>query len=149
MNEDFNTKCKISWQIRFLDQNKIQTQKQQHKKSNTNYCQSRELSAGPFEPKSRASPLHHRELVNRENLLVRNYLAQSFHIWLKTSSRGPLPTLFKLWYWCQNWPCPGGHRKLQTTSSPEPLMGIWPDSQEWSPVVPCQNCSNSSDWLHK
>jgi len=42
-------------------------------------------------------------------LLVWNYKAQSFHIWYIASSRGPLPKLFKLCPWGQNWPCPGGH----------------------------------------
>jgi len=37
-----------------------------------------------------------------KNLLVRNYMAQSFHIWYIASSRGPLPKLFKLCPW-------GGH----------------------------------------
>ena len=44
-----------------------------------------------------------------KNLLVRNYKAQSFHIWFIASSRGPLPKLFKLCSWGQNWPRPGGH----------------------------------------
>ena len=44
-----------------------------------------------------------------KNLLVRNYKAQSFHIWYIASSRGPLPQLFKLCPWGQNWPRPGGH----------------------------------------
>jgi len=44
-----------------------------------------------------------------KNLLVWNYKAQRFHIWYIASSRGPLPKLFKLWPWNQNWPCPGGH----------------------------------------
>ena len=44
-----------------------------------------------------------------KNLLVRNYKAQSFHIWYIASSRGPLPNLFKLCPWGQNWPRSGGH----------------------------------------
>jgi len=44
----------------------------------------------------------------QKNLLVYNYKAQSFHIWFITLSRGPLPTLFKLWSWGQNWPRTGG-----------------------------------------
>ena len=44
-----------------------------------------------------------------KNLLVWNYKAQSFHIWYVASSRGPLPKLFKLCPWGQNWPRPGGH----------------------------------------
>jgi len=39
----------------------------------------------------------------------KNYKAQSFYIWYITSSRGPLPNLFKLCPLGQNWPCPGGH----------------------------------------
>ena len=66
-----------------------------------------------------------------KNLLVRNYKAQSFYILNIALSRGPLPKLFKLCPWVQNWPRPGGHNftlnyiwKLQTTYSFEPLMGI-------------------------
>jgi len=44
-----------------------------------------------------------------KNLLVRNYKAQSFHIWYIASSRCPLLKLFKLCPWGQNWPRPGGH----------------------------------------
>jgi len=44
-----------------------------------------------------------------KNLLVWNYKAQSFHVWYITSSRVPLPKLFKLCPWGQNWPRPGGH----------------------------------------
>jgi len=42
-----------------------------------------------------------------KNILVWNYKAQSFHIWYIASSRGPLPKLFKLCRWGQNWPRPG------------------------------------------
>jgi len=42
-----------------------------------------------------------------KNLLVWNYKAKSFHIWYIASSRGPLPKLFKLCPWGQNWPAPG------------------------------------------
>jgi len=81
-----------------------------------------------------------------KNLLVWNYKAQSFHIWNTASSRGPLPKLFKLCPWGQNCPRPGGHNftnwiiwgKVQTTSSLEPLMVIWPNSTGmvpgWSPT---------------
>ena len=41
-----------------------------------------------------------------KNLLVWNYMAQSFHIWDIASSRGLLPKLFKLCPWGQNWPRP-------------------------------------------
>jgi len=44
-----------------------------------------------------------------KNLLFWSYKAQSFHIWYIVSSRGPLPKLFKLCFWAQNWSCPGGH----------------------------------------
>ena len=44
-----------------------------------------------------------------KDLLVWNYKVQSFHIWYIASSRGPLPNLFKLCPWGQNWPRPGGH----------------------------------------
>ena len=44
-----------------------------------------------------------------KNLFVWNYKAQSFHVWYIASSRGPLPKLFKLCPWGQNWPHPGGH----------------------------------------
>jgi len=43
-----------------------------------------------------------------KNLLVWNYKAQSFHIRYIASSRGPLPKLFKLCPWGQNWPRPRG-----------------------------------------
>jgi len=42
-----------------------------------------------------------------KNLLVRNYEAQSFHIWYIASSRGPLPKLFRLCPWDQKWSRPG------------------------------------------
>ena len=48
---------------------------------------------------------------NFKNLLVRNYKAQSFHIWYIASSRGPLPKLFTLCHYTimsQNWLRPGG-----------------------------------------
>jgi len=44
-----------------------------------------------------------------KNLFLRNYKAQCFHIWYIASSRGPLPKLFKLCPWGQNWPRHGGH----------------------------------------
>jgi len=44
-----------------------------------------------------------------KNLLVWNYKAQSFHILYIALSRGPLPKLFKLCPFGQNWPRPGGH----------------------------------------
>ena len=88
-----------------------------------------------------------------KNLLVWNYKAQSFHIWYTASSRRPLPKLFKLCPWGQNWPRPGGHnwprpgghnftlnyiRKSSKTSSLELLMVIWLNSKGmvpwWSPT---------------
>jgi len=42
-----------------------------------------------------------------KNVLVWNYKAQSFHIWYIALSIGPLPKLFKLCPWDQNWPRPG------------------------------------------
>ena len=76
------------------------------------------------------------------SFLVWNYKAQSFHIWYIASSRGPLPKLFKLCPWGQNWPSPGGHnftlnyirKSSQTTSFLEPLMGIWPNSTGMVPL---------------
>jgi len=75
-----------------------------------------------------------------KKFLVWNYKAQGFHIWFIASNRGPLPKLFKLSPLGQNWPRPGGHNftlnyigKIQTTSSLEPLMGIWPN---WTGMVP-------------
>jgi len=44
-----------------------------------------------------------------KKFLVWNYKAQSFHIWYITSCRGPLPKLYILCPWGQNWPRPGGH----------------------------------------
>ena len=44
-----------------------------------------------------------------KNLLFWSYKAQSFHIWYIASSKGPLPKLFKLCPWGQNWPRTGGH----------------------------------------
>jgi len=72
-------------------------------------------------------------------LLVWNYKAKSFHIWYIASSRGPLPKLFKLWPWGQNWPRPGGHYFTlnyirKTTTSLEPLIVIWPNSTGMVPV---------------
>jgi len=43
------------------------------------------------------------------NLIVWHYKAQNFHIWYIASSTYPLPKLFKLCHWGQNWPRPGGH----------------------------------------
>ena len=42
-----------------------------------------------------------------KNLLVWNFKAQSFYIWYIALSRGPLPKLFKLCPWGQNWPSRG------------------------------------------
>jgi len=94
-----------------------------------------------------------------QNLLVWNYKAQSFHIWYIyiASSRGPLPKLFKLCPWGQNWPCPGGHnftlnyiRKISYDFLSWTSYGNLTKLNRNGPwVVPYQNCSNGSDWLHK
>ena len=42
-----------------------------------------------------------------QNLLVWNYKALSFRVWYVALSRGPIPKLFKLCSWGQNWPRPG------------------------------------------
>jgi len=92
-----------------------------------------------------------------KNLLVWNYKAQDFHIWYIASSRGPLPKLFKLSFWGQNWPHPVGHNftlnYIRKTANDFfswtgygnvtklNRNGLW--------VVPYRNCSNGSDWLHK
>jgi len=72
--------------------------------------------------------------ANLNNLLVWNYKAQSFYIWDIASARGLLPKLVKSCPWGQKCPRLGVtilhwiiFRKLQTTSSLEPLMGIWPN----------------------
>ena len=44
-----------------------------------------------------------------KNILVWNYIAQSFHIWYIASSKGPLPKLLKLSPCGNNWLCPGSH----------------------------------------
>jgi len=92
-----------------------------------------------------------------KNLLVWNYKAQSFHIWYIASSRGPLPKLFKLCPWGQNWPCPGGHnftlnyiRKTANDFFSWTANGNLTKLNRNGPlVVPYQNCSTGSDWLHK
>ena len=67
-----------------------------------------------------------------KNLLVWNYKAQSFHIWYIASSRGPLPKLFKLCPWDQNWPRPGGHNfTLNYIRKSSNSTGMVP---EWSPT---------------
>ena len=91
-----------------------------------------------------------------KNLLVWNCKAQSFHIWYIASSRGPQPTLFKLCPWGQNWPCPGGHnftlnyiRKSSNDIFSLTANGNLTKLNRNGPwVVPYQNCSNGSDWLH-
>jgi len=74
-----------------------------------------------------------------------NCKAQSFHIWYITSSRGPLPKLFKLCPWGQNWPHPGGHNFTLNyigRTSNDLLKGIWPNSTEmvpwWSSTTKCR-----------
>ena len=107
-----------------------------------------------------------------KNLLVQNYNAQSFHIWYITSSRGPLPKLFKLCPLGQNWPRSGGHnftlnyiRKTSNDIFSWTLNYIRKTSKDifsWTTngnltklhrndlwVVLYQSCSNRSSWLHK
>ena len=89
-------------------------------------------------------------------LFVWNYKAQSFYIWYIASSRGPLPKLFKLCPWGQNWPRPGGHnftlnyiRKSSNDIFSWTAIGNLTKLNRNGPwVVPHQNCSNGSDWLH-
>jgi len=90
-----------------------------------------------------------------KNHLVWNYKAQSFHIWYIASSRGPLPKLLKLCPWGQNWPCLGGHNfTLNYIRKSSNNIFSWTANLTklnrngpW--LVPYQNCSNGSDWLHK
>ena len=92
-----------------------------------------------------------------KNLLVWNYKAQSFYIWYIASSRGPLPKLFKLCPWGQNWPRPGDHNfTLNYIRKSSVIIFSWTVNGNLTKlnrngpwVVPYQNCSNGSDWLHK
>jgi len=92
-----------------------------------------------------------------KNLLVWNCRAQSSHIWYIASSRGPLPKLFKLYPWGQNWPRPGGHnftlnyiRKTANNFFSWTAYGNLTKPNRNGPwVVPYINCSNGSEWLHK
>jgi len=92
-----------------------------------------------------------------KNLLVRNYRAQSFHIWYIALSRGPLPKMFKLCTWGQNWPWPGGHNfKLNNIRKTSNDFFSWTANGNFTKlnrndlwVAPFQNYSNGSDWLHK
>jgi len=92
-----------------------------------------------------------------KNLLVRNYKAQSFHIWYIASSRSPLPKFFKLCPWGQNWPHPGGHnftlnyiRKIKNDIFSWITNGNLTKLHRNDPwVVIYQSCSNRSSWLHK
>jgi len=92
-----------------------------------------------------------------KNLLVRNYKAQCFHIWYIALFRGPLPTLFKLCPWGQNWPRPGGHnftlnyiRKTSNDIFSWTTNGNLTKLHRNDPwVVPYKICSNRSSWLHK
>ena len=91
-----------------------------------------------------------------KNLLVWNYKAQSFQIWYIASSWGPLPKLFKLCPWGQNWPRPGGHnftlnyiRKSSKDIFSWTAIGNLTKYKNGPWVVSYQNCSNGSDWLHK
>jgi len=90
-----------------------------------------------------------------KNLLVWNYKAQGFHMWYIASSRGPLPKLFKLSPWGQNWPRPGGHnltlnyiRKTANDFFSWTANGNFTKLNRNGPwVVPYRNYSNGSDWL--
>jgi len=92
-----------------------------------------------------------------KNLLVRNYKAQSFHIWYIASSRGLLQKLFKLCPWGQNWPRPGGHNftLIYIRKSANDIFSLITNgnltklhrNNPW--VVPYQSCSHHSSWLHK
>ena len=92
-----------------------------------------------------------------KNLLVWNYMAQSFHIWYKASSKGSLPKLFKLCPWGQNWPRPGGHNfTLNYIRKISNDFFFWPANVNLTKlnrngpwVVPYRNSSNGSYWLHK
>ena len=92
-----------------------------------------------------------------KNLLVWNYKAQGFHIWFIASSKGPLPKFFKLYPRGQNWPCPRGHNftlnYIRKTAND--FFFFWTANGNFTKlnrnglwVVPYQNCSNGSDWLH-
>jgi len=91
-----------------------------------------------------------------KNLLVWNNKAQSFYIWYITSSRGPLLKLFKLCPLGWNWPRPGGHnfalnyiRKTSNDIFSWTTNGNLTKLHRNDPwVVPYQNCSNCSGWLH-
>jgi len=91
-----------------------------------------------------------------KNIFVWNYRAQSFHIWYIASSRGPLPNLFKLCPWGQNWLRPGGHNfTLNYIRNSSNDIFPWTTNGKLTKlnrnglwVVPYQNCSNGSDWLH-
>ena len=53
--------------------------------------------------------LHNSYIVNIfENLLLRKQKAQTFDILYVALPSGPLPRLFKLYPWGQNWPRPSG-----------------------------------------
>ena len=89
-------------------------------------------------------------------LLVWNYTAQSFHIWHITPSRGHLPKVLKLCPWGQNWPRPRGHNfTLNYIRKSSNDIFFWTANGNLTKlnrngpwVVPYQNCSNGSDWLH-
>jgi len=79
------------------------------------------------------------------------------YIWYIASSWGPLPKLFKLCPWGQNWPRPGGHsftliyiRKTSNDNFSLTTNGNLTKLHRNDPwVVPYQSCSNRSSWLHK
>jgi len=91
-----------------------------------------------------------------KNLFIWNYKAQRFHIWYITSSRGSLLKLFNLCPLGQNWPRPGGHnftlnyirKSSNDFFSWTPNGNLTKLSRNNPCVIPYQNYSNGSDWLH-
>jgi len=92
-----------------------------------------------------------------KNLLVWNYKAQSFYIWYIASFWSPLPKLFKLCPWGQNWPRPGGHNftLIYIRKASNDIFSLTANgnltklyrNDPW--VVPYQSCSDRSGCLHK
>ena len=82
---------------------------------------------------------------------------RAFIFWYIAPSRGPLPKLFKLCPWGQNWPRSGGHNfTLNYIMKTSNDFFFWTANGNLTTLdrngpwlVPYQNCSNGSDWLHK
>jgi len=84
-----------------------------------------------------------------KGLFVRNYKAQSFHMRSSTDVVQIMPLVLKLTLARgSNFYIELYNEKLQTTSSLELLMWIWPNSTEMIPGW-FYTCSDGSDWLHK